>query len=159
MPNLRFLYLLLIVAGLCLPGCTQQAQRPEQSSGPEQDPDVLRSREQQRVAYLVAGDFDRLAEMISPTLTYTHSNAAVESKEQFLSSLRGGQVVYRSLNHRDVEVRFVRPDVAILNGLSDVVVAVAGEEQTVPLRFTIVYVEQQGEWLFEAWHSVRRPPV
>jgi tripartite-type tricarboxylate transporter receptor subunit TctC len=27
----------------------------------------------------------------------------------------------------------------------------------VPLRLTIVYVQADGEWLFEAWHSVRRP--
>lgn len=156
MSHPRFLLLLLIVAGLCFPGYAQQGSSA-QSSGAEPDPEVLRSREQQRIAYLVAGDFDRLAEMISPTLSYTHSNAAIDSKEKFLGDLRSGKVAYRSLKHRDVEVRFVRPDVAILNGLSDVVVEVAGQEQTVPLRFTIVYVEQQGEWLFEAWHSVRRP--
>lgn len=144
-------YLLLVVAGVTLAGCAQPVDRSEP------DPELLRSREQQRVAYLVAGDFDRLADMISPTLSYTHSNAKLDTKEQFLGDLRSGQVVYRSLTHRDVQVRFVEPGVAVLNGISDVVVTVGGTDQEVPLRFTIVYVQRDGEWLFEAWHAVRRP--
>jgi hypothetical protein len=35
-------------------------------------------------------------------------------------------------------------------------VSVAGQLQRMTLRFTIVYVEKDGEWLFEAWHSSRR---
>ena len=121
------------------------------------DADVLLQREQQRVAYLVKGQLDQLADMTSPTLSYSHSNGAIDDKERFLNGLRKGQVVYRSLDHRDVTVRFVVPRVAILNGVSDVLVSVGGQEQKVPLRFTIVYVEKDGEWLFEAWQSTRRP--
>jgi hypothetical protein len=54
-------------------------------------------------------------------------------------------------------VRFPTPDVAILNGLSDVEVVIGGKPQQVPLRFTIVYVRKNGAWLMEAWHSARRP--
>ena len=120
------------------------------------DPEVLLQREQERVRYLTAGQYDRLAEMISPTLSYTHSSGALDTKDRFLADLTSGRVVYRSLTHRDVQVRFVAPGVAILNGISDVAVTVAGQDQQVPLRFTIVYVERDGRWLFEAWHSVRR---
>ncbi|MBA3888467.1 MAG: nuclear transport factor 2 family protein [Acidobacteria bacterium] len=158
------LSLVLLAAGLALTGCSQPAPPPgsgvSQTSRPAPDPGVLERREQERVSYLVAGDFERLGAMLSPTLSYTHSNAALDSKENFLGDLRSGQVVYRSLSHRDVEVRFIQPGVAILNGLTDAVVSVAGgEDQEIPLRFTIVYVERDGEWLFEAWHSVRRPPA
>jgi hypothetical protein len=114
------------------------------------------AREQQRVGYLVARDYDHLAEMLSPTLTYTHSSGVVDSKEKILADLRSGQIVYRALNHRDVQVRFVTPDVAILNGISDVESTVGGQPQTVPLRFTIVYVRKGGIWLFEAWQATRR---
>jgi hypothetical protein len=125
----------------------------------QQAPDsegVLR-REQQRVDYLVAGKLDQFAEMLSPTLTYTHASAAIDSKDKLLGDLRSGRVVYRSLKHQDVQVRFPTPDVAILNGQSDVEVVVAGQAQSVPLRFTIVYVKKNGAWLMEAWHAVRRP--
>ncbi len=130
------------------------------AGGPQQKPgaagEVL-NREQQRVQLLTAGQFDELAAMLSPTLTYTHSSAALETKEQFLESLRSGRVVYKSLKHRDVEVRLATPDVAILNGLSDVEVVTDGKPQAVPLRFTMVYVRRNGTWLMEAWHSARRP--
>jgi hypothetical protein len=143
----------LVSATLCalafsLVGHARQTANP--------DPDALLKREQQRVAYLTKGQFDELGRMISPTLSYTHSNGAIDGKEKYLSDLRSRQVVYQSLTHRDVAVRFVKPGVAILNGVSDVVVSVGGQDQRVPLRFTIVYVEKDGEWLFEAWHSVRR---
>jgi uncharacterized protein (TIGR02246 family) len=118
--------------------------------------DVLK-REQQRVDYLAAGKLDEVAAMLSPTLTYTHSSATLDTKEKFVESLRSGQLVYKSLKHRDVQVRFPTPDVAILNGLSDVVVMSGEQAQQVPLRFTIVYVKKNGVWLMEAWHSARRP--
>lgn len=119
--------------------------------------DVLK-REQQRVDHLVAGKVDEVAALLSPTLTYTHSSATLDTKEQFVESLRTGQVVYKSLKHRDVQVRLPTPDVAILNGLSDVDVVVGGQPQQVPLRFTIVYVKRNGVWLMEVWHAARRSP-
>ena len=74
-----------------------------------------------------------------------------------LGDLRSGRVVYRSVKHQDVQVRLLTPDVAILNGQSDVEVVIVGQPQSVPLRFTIVYVKKNGAWLMEAWHSARRP--
>ena len=118
--------------------------------------DEILKREQQRVDYLTAGKLDDLAAMLSPTLTYTHSSAALDTKETFLQSLRTGQTVYKSLRHHDVHVRFPAADVAILNGLSDVDVVIGGKPQHVPLRFTIVHVRSNGVWLMEAWHSARR---
>lgn len=126
-----------------------------QQTSPTAD-DVLK-REQQRVDYLVAGRLDQVADMLSPTLSYTHSSSVLDNKEKFLESLRSGQVVYKSLKHQDVQVRFVTPDVAILNGLSDIHVVVGGKPQDVPVRFTIVYVKKNGVWLMDVWHATRRP--
>ena len=121
------------------------------------NPDELRKREQQRIDYLVSGQIDQVAAMLSPTLTYTHSSGAIDNKEKFLESLRSGQVVYKGLKHSEVEVRFPTPDVGILTGVSDVDVVIGGKPQTVPLRFTIVYVKKNGAWLMEVWHAARRP--
>jgi len=154
---LLFLFLLSLAVAGCAPSSPEPAADASASSASGPDAEALLQREQQRVTYLVEGDFDRLGEMLSSTLSYTHSNAALDSKDSFLGDLRSGQVVYRSMKHRDVGVRFVTPEVAILNGLTDASVTVGGQDQEVPLRFTIVYVVRDGEWLVEAWHSVRRP--
>lgn len=130
------------------------------ASGPQQRlaaaEDVLK-REQQRIELLVAGKLDALAAMLSPTLTYTHSNADLDTKDSFIDGLRSGRLVYKGMKHRDVQVRFATPDVAVLTGLSDAEVISGGKPQQVPLRFTIVYVRRDGAWLMEAWHSARRP--
>jgi len=138
--------LLLCVTALALSGWQQTTPAADE---------VLK-REQQRVDYLAAGKLDELAAMLSPTMTYTHSSATLDTKEEFMDSLRSGRLVYKSLKHRDVQVRFPSPDVAILNGLSDVESVSGGKAQQTPLRFTIVYVRKNGVWLMEAWHSARR---
>lgn len=139
--------LFLCAAALTMSGWQQTANAADE---------VLK-REQQRVNLLMAGKVDELAAMLSPTLTYTHSSSVLDTKEKFVESLRSGQLVYKSLKHRDVQVRFPTPDVAILNGVSDVESVNAGQPQQTPLRFTIVYVKKSGVWLMEAWHAARRP--
>ena len=118
--------------------------------------DELLKREQHRVELLTTGKYDQLADMLSPTLSYTHSSGVLEGKDKILADLRSGQVVYKALRHRDVQARFPTPDVAILNGVSDATVVIGGKEQEIPLRFTIVYARKKGVWLMEAWHSARR---
>jgi hypothetical protein len=121
------------------------------------DERAVRQREQQRVDLLTAGKLDELAAVLSPTLTYSHSNAAIDTKEKFLDSLRSGQTTYKSMKHSDVQVRFPTPDVAILNGITEAEVVTGGKPQQIPLRFTMVYVRRNGVWLMEAWQSTRRP--
>jgi hypothetical protein len=119
--------------------------------------DEVLKREQQRIEYLTTGKIDELAALLSPTLTYTHSSAVLDTKEKFVESLRSGQLAYKSLKHSDVQVRFPTPEVAILNGLSDVESVSNGKPQQVSLRFTLIYVRKNGVWLMEVWHSARRP--
>lgn len=129
------------------------AQPPAVTSGPE----VIAQREQQRVKFLTSRDYDSLAKMTSPTLSYSHSAGAIDTKDTWIASLRSGQVVFSRLDQRDVAIRFLGPDVAVLNALADAEFAVGGQAQRATLRLTIVYVRKDGEWLFEAWHSSRRP--
>ena len=138
--------LLTIIVSLALAGA-QAAQT---------DAAILQ-REQQRVEYLTSGNIDQLAAMLSPTLTYTHSSSAMDSRDKFLETLRSGQVAYKRLAHREVQVRFPTPDVAVVTGLSDILVALSGKDTEVPVRFTIIYVKREGAWLMELWHSTRRP--
>ncbi|MEO5897284.1 MAG: nuclear transport factor 2 family protein [Vicinamibacterales bacterium] len=143
--------LTLCVAVLCVTGLTGQ----QKAAAP--DSNVILLREQQRVKYLVSGDIDGLAQMTSPTLSYSHSNGSIDEREKYLNDLRIRQVVFRSVNHRDVAVRLVTPEVAILNGLSDIEVKVGEQDLKMTVRFTILYVQRKGEWLFEAWQSSRLP--
>ena len=149
--------LLLCIACVATTALSSLSALAEQPGGAAPDPQVIRQREQQRVTCLISGDYDGLDKMTSPTLSYSHSNAAIDTKERWLASLRGGQVKFSKLVHRDAEVRFVTPEVAIINSLPDVEVTVGGQLQRMTLRVTIVYVLKNGTWLFEAWQATRRP--
>lgn len=147
------LHALVLVCASALPVVASVGQ----ANVPAAATETIRQVEQQRVKYLVSGDYDRLAAMTSPSLTYSHSAGALDTKESWLASLRSGQVAFTKLEHGEVTVRLLAPDVAMLNSLADVVVRVGGQPQPMTLRLTIVYVRKNGEWLFEAWHSSRRP--
>lgn len=142
-----FSSVLLCVAGLSLAA----GQQPAPAA------DEILKREQQRIEYLTTGKLDEAAAMMSPAMTYTHSSGAMDAKDKLMADLRSKQVVYTALKHADVQVRFPTPDVAIMTGISDVSVTVGGKPLEVPLRFTIVYVKKNGQWLMELWHSTRRP--
>jgi hypothetical protein len=128
-----------------------------QANAASPDVETIRQREQHRVRLLTARDYDALEKMTSPTLSYSHSAGAIDTRASWFANLRSGQVVFSKLQHRDPAVRFLAPDVAILNSLADVEVSVGGTLQKMVLRLTIVYVRKDGEWLFEAWHSSRLP--
>lgn len=120
------------------------------------DPDEILKIEQQRIDFLTSREYDQLAEVLSPTMSYTHSNAKIDNKDAFLEVLRDGSVIYQSMDHQDVDVRFINSSTAIMNGITDVVVTIEGDNLEVPLRFTIVYAKMEGKWMLEAWHSVSR---
>lgn len=149
MSNYNQLIITALIAMMIFISCNQVESSPDSA-------EVL-DKEQQRIEYLASESYDQLSDMLSPTMSYTHSNAIIENKEEFLEELRSGRVTYRNLNHQNLDLRFINPTTAIINGISDVSVTVEGEDLEVPLRFTIVYTKENGEWLFEAWHSVRLP--
>lgn len=152
MKTTHYCYMLVILAVLALTACEQP--QPEQTF-PE--PEELMDREMVRIEHLTSGDYDSLDSMLSSSMTYTHSNAQIDTREEYMQSLRSGDVVYRSLEHREPVVRFITPDVGMINGVVDVIVTVDDEDIQVLLRVTIVYVKVGGEWLFEAWHSTSVP--
>jgi ketosteroid isomerase-like protein len=123
---------------------------------PAKDDDV-RAVERERVRAVVAADTAALGRLLGNDLTYTHSTAWVETKAQFLESLRSGALKYEKMDHRDVQAR-VYGAAAVLIGLSDVRVHSprAGQVE-MQIRFTAVYVNRDGRWQMVAWQSTRVP--
>lgn len=148
----------LLFALALLASCSSETSAPAQAQTETPDPQEVLDREADRVAFLEARDYDALEALMTPTSTYTHSNGLMDTRDQLLETLRSGAVIYRSLDHHDLQVRFAAPTVAIINGSSDLVVNVEGEDRDVYLRFTIVYVKEGDTWSFEAWHSSPRQP-
>jgi hypothetical protein len=60
-----------------------------------------------RFAALVAGDFQRLEQVLDNGLRYVHASGLVENKEEFLAQLRSGERRYVKLAPHQRSVRVV----------------------------------------------------
>ena len=126
------------------------------ASAGETEQAVLAAQDQ-RIALLVAGDLPGLAAATTDDLTWTHSNAVVETKAEFLEAIRSGKYRYKSMTFDDRRVRLHGDATAIVSGTCRVQVTTGGREIDVRLRFTELYVRQGGAWKVSLWQSTRVP--
>jgi ketosteroid isomerase-like protein len=115
---------------------------------------VIRQIDNERVEAMLRSDIAVLDRICAADLIYTHSNGIVETKDQWIESIKSGAQRYKMFDRDDVQVR-IYGDAAILTGRSKVSVTSKGQDKSFQLRFTAVYVKQQGRWQFVAWQSTR----
>ena len=139
--------LVLVALGAALAAPTASAGEAEKA--------VLDTQER-RFALTAGGDLDELEQMLTEDMNYTHSSAAVDTRAQFLATLRSGKVRYLSIEPEERSVR-VYGHTAVVQGVAHLLVKVEEEDVDVRLRFTELYVEQDGAWKMALWHSTRVP--
>lgn len=149
-PGVRRAVLALWGCLLLLPW-TAEAQAV--TSGAEKE---IRDADARRIAAMVAGDTAALAPLLADDLTYTHSNALVETKDAFLTSITAKAIQYRSLQPSGVKIQLYG-DSAVMTGRVDIQVTLRGQDVALPARFTAVYVRQAGAWRLAAWQTTRIP--
>jgi len=139
---------------LVLLAASPQAAPGADTAGAEQ---AVRSAEAARVAALVANDFAALDRILGDDLTYTHSSAQTDGKQQFIATLKGGKTKYVSLDTLESQLR-VYGNTAVMTGRMDVRILTNGQPvPLIPLKFTSVWVRRNGQWQFVAWQSTRVP--
>jgi hypothetical protein len=137
------------IAILTVAACAA-AEAPQ--APPEDD---LATAHAERFTAMVAGDVDVLGPMLADELTYAHSDGRVESKEQFLASLAGGDLVYLAIaSEGESVIRCYGGDgVGVITGAARFRVRLGEREGEMTLRYTSVYVLRDGRWQLAAWHS------
>lgn len=148
MRNALLLLVLLFVPAL--PGTLDAAE----TTDPRQE--VL-AADARRFAAMVKGDLAALEGLLTEDLTYTHSSGKVDTRTEFLESLRSGRLRYLAVEPSESAVR-LQGDAAIVTGRADLRVSAQGQELTVPVRFIEVWVKSGGEWKLAAWQSTRIGP-
>ena len=122
-----------------------------------EDAEAVLKAQDQRWALTAGGDLDELEAMLTDDMTYTHSSAAVDTKASFLDSLRSGRVRYLSIEPEGERSVRVYGDAAVVQGVAHVLVKVPDRDIDVRLRFTELFVKQDGAWKMALWHSTRVP--
>ena len=141
---------LAFVVGLMLSGSAlAQTGKAEQQ--------VLQA-EKDRFAAMVKGDRTALEKLLADDLTYTHSTALLETKEQFIKSVTSGNIDYVTIvpSESDSKVR-INGNTAIVTGVAAVNVIDNGKDRKIRIRYTTVYANRAGAWLLQAWQSTVIP--
>lgn len=114
--------------------------------------------EKDRFAAMIKGDRPALERILADDLTYTHSSALFESKEQFIKSVTSGNIDYVSIEptESDWKVR-VDGNTAIVNGTAAVNVIDTGKDLKIKLRYTTIHTNRDGRWQLRAWQATRLP--
>lgn len=114
--------------------------------------------EKDRFAAMIKGDRPALEKLLADDLTYTHSSALFETKEQFIKSVTSGNIDYVSIepSETDWKVR-VDGNTAIVNGVAAVNVIDTGKDLKIKVRFTTLHTNRGGTWQLRAWQATRFP--
>jgi uncharacterized protein (TIGR02246 family) len=132
----------VLLAAAALPAL---AQSPDEAA--------VRAVEDRRIKALVDDDFATLEAIFADDLHYTHSSAVVDDKASYMAALRTGKTKYETIDREPARVR-IYGDTALMTGTA--VVGLRGMAEKLPLRYTLVYVRQAGQWRMVAWQSTRR---
>ena len=109
--------------------------------------------EDERLAAMVAADVDTLDRILADDLSYVHTTAAIDTKESLTSGLASGRLNYESITPTAERAVRTYSDSAIVRGGAHV--HVNGNHFS--LEYTVVYVNNDGEWRMTSWHATRLP--
>lgn len=116
----------------------------------------IRADEQHRFEAMTHRDTAALRHLLHERLVYIHSNALTETKEQHLTSIGEGKIVYENMIAQDVRVRRFGKT-ALTNGTLQVKGMLGASAFDLRLAYTAVYRKQHGTWRLLNWQSTRIP--
>jgi hypothetical protein len=112
--------------------------------------------EKARFEAMVKKDTIFLKKILAPELVYTHSNALIENKEQFLSSIQTGKIVYESISQETQDIK-VFGKAAVIHGVVKVTGQLNKNGFTVRLAYVDVYLKRKRKWQLVTWQSTKIP--
>jgi len=118
----------------------------------------LYQADDERCRAMLANDLDALARVLADDVIYTHSSAVVDTKEQYLQSLREGSTRYLAARRESAQVRLYGP-MAIMHGHVIMQIESHGKKKDLNNLFQSVWAERDGQWLLVSWASTVIPPA
>ena len=110
-----------------------------------------------RYAAQTTNDFAAMEKLFGNDLTYNHSSAASDDKAKYIDAMRSGRTKYRKMTpNNDVTTR-TYGCLAIITGTAVYEVTSAGQDRSVPLRFTAIWAKRPSGIEFVSWQSTGIP--
>ena len=116
----------------------------------------LRQVEKDWAAAVVANDFAKIDQFMSPDIIYGHSSGAVETKDEYMTRLRSGKQQYEAIEYHKIMAK-VTGDTALTHSL----LRMAGKNNGVPfnneLMMMHVWVHRDGRWQLAGHQTALMP--
>lgn len=122
-------------------------------SQPAQEQHVL-DLSKKKFQWMVTMQFDSLQAVLDDRMMFIHSNGWLETKTEFIHDIRSGKLRYKSIDIIEATAR-VYPGSAIIIGRGKFVVTLDGKDLQLELKYTEVYIQQNGKWLLASRHANR----
>lgn len=107
-------------------------------------------------AAVIAKDKATLEKLTSPNVTYSHSSALMENRDQMIAAMISPNMVYQSLDMENTTYRFYG-NVGLVQTKMTVKNAQKGVPATIPLSVLMVWVKEKGTWQLTARQTTRIP--
>ncbi|HMG12850.1 MAG TPA: nuclear transport factor 2 family protein [Gemmatimonadaceae bacterium] len=132
-------------------GCTPPANRTIARRTAETE---VRQAQRDRFEAMTRQDVAALDTLLDDEMNYVSTTADLQSKPQFIGSIKKQTVVYESIAPVEVKVR-VYDGLALATGRAQMRVRNAAGVSSFGIRFTEVYLRRDGQWLLTAWEATR----
>lgn len=99
-------------------------------------------------------DVAALDTLLDDDLTYVHTGGDLQTRKEFINTIRKQQLVYESIAPTEVRVR-VYDGLALATGRSEMRVRNSAGLNSFAIKFTEVYIRRGGHWLLTAWQATR----
>ena len=114
----------------------------------------VRTAQRERFEAMMHQDLVALDTLLDDDLTYVHTGGDLQSRKQFINTIKKQELVYESISPSEVRVR-VYDGLALATGRSEMRVRNSAGLNSFAIRFTEVYVRRDGRWLLTAWQATR----
>jgi ketosteroid isomerase-like protein len=106
---------------------------------------------------MIAGDPAQLKSMAAEDLSYGHSNALIENRDEFVDQFVTGKSVFKTIKLTDQTIKIVG-DAAVVRHRLTADTNNSNVPGTVDLTILMVWKKQNGEWKLLARQAAKIPP-
>ena len=117
----------------------------------------VRAADTRRVMATIAGDADRVADLLSDDLRYGHADGRVQTKDEFLAAVRSSRMRYEAYDYEEMQIDRASDEIAITTGRASLRVRTTEQHLAFRLRFLAVWRHEAGNWRLLAYQSAQLP--
>jgi ketosteroid isomerase-like protein len=120
--------------------------------------DEILSLDRLRCDAMIRADVPTLTDLFADDMVWIHASAKADGKAGVLQTIGSGKTKYLEINCSEQQVRFFGP-LAMVGGIADMKLEVAGEVRSLKNRFTISWVNDGASWKVVNWQSTTVKPA